>query len=158
MNPQPYDYEADMLTILLKALTASQVASSIPILTEILDSSLSIWKTRDLTVIINKHHMYRDNQAKPSRHHCNNSYKVKLEEWGINPLPSDYEAVVLTIWLKAWTAGQVDTNLSILIGILHCHNGPYCDVISHYDVTWIALQCCFDHTWVAIGCILTLWF
>ncbi len=28
------------------------------------------------------------------------SQKEKLEEWGANPLPSDYETDVLTIWLK----------------------------------------------------------
>ncbi len=53
--------------------------------------------------------------------HCNGniSHKVKLKGWGANPLPSDYEADGLTIWLKAWAASQVASSLPILIGILH---------------------------------------
>ncbi len=47
------------------------------------------------------------------------SYKVKLDEWGANPLLSDYEADMLTIWLKAQAASQAASSLPILIGILH---------------------------------------
>ncbi len=50
---------------------------------------------------------------------CNMSYKVKLKEWGVNLLLSDYEADMLTIWLKAQTASQVASSLPILTGILH---------------------------------------
>ncbi len=50
---------------------------------------------------------------------CNISHKVKLEEWGMNLLLSDYEADVLTIWLKARTASRVASSLPILLGILH---------------------------------------
>ncbi len=32
------------------------------------------------------------------------------------------------------------------------------DVISHYDITWIALEYCSDDICVAAGCIPTLWF
>ncbi len=36
-----------------------------------------------------------------------------MEEWGVNLLPSDYKAYVLTIWLKAWTVSQVASSLPI---------------------------------------------
>ncbi len=39
-------------------------------------------------------------------------------EWGMNPQPSDYEADMLIIWLKAWAASQA-ASLHILTGILH---------------------------------------
>ncbi len=41
----PSDYETDVLTIWLKAPSASQVASSLPILIGIFHQSLSNWKT-----------------------------------------------------------------------------------------------------------------
>ncbi len=50
--------------------------------------------------------------------HCNISHKVKLEEWAVNPLPSDDEADVLTNWLKAWHVSQAASSLPILIGKL----------------------------------------
>ncbi len=45
-------------------------------------------------------------------------HKVKLGESGMNPLPSDYEAHMLTIWLKVWISGQVaatytDRNITV---------------------------------------------
>ncbi len=46
-------------------------------------------------------------------------YKVKLEEWGLNPWPSDYEADTLTAWLKIGAASQAASSLPILIRILH---------------------------------------
>ncbi len=54
---------------------------------------------------------------------CSISHKIKLEEWGANLLPSDYEADVLNIWLKAWIPSQVASSLPILIGILQWFKG-----------------------------------
>ncbi len=59
--------------------------------------------------------------------HFNISHKVKLEEWGTNPLPSDYEADMLTIWLKARAVSQAASSLSILIGILQ-YITSYCQL------------------------------
>ncbi len=129
-NPLPYGYEVDMLTIWLKAWTASQVASSLPILIEILHSSLYVWKTCVITVLIN---ISWDSQATPLWHHwnishCNISHHVNLE-WDVNLLPSDYEVDMLTIWLKTQTANQVASRLPILTWILYYGK-------KEYDHTW----------------------
>ncbi len=50
--------------------------------------------------------------------YCNILYKVKLEEWGASPIPSAYEADMLTVWLNAWAASQAASSLPILIGII----------------------------------------
>ncbi len=84
-NLLPSDYEADMLrTIWLKAWAAIQVANSLPILIGVLHSSVSIC---GLTIHINR---------------------------GANPLPSDNEAYVLTVWLKAlyWSGYYTPPSLS----------------------------------------------
>ncbi len=44
---------------------------------------------------------------------------LKLEKWGMNQLPSDYEADMLTIWLKAWTASHAASSLPILIELFY---------------------------------------
>ncbi len=41
-----------------------------------------------------------------------------LEEWELNPRPSDYEADPLTAWLKTQAASQAASSLPILTGIL----------------------------------------
>ncbi len=51
-------------------------------------------------------------------------------------LPFDYEADVLTIWLKAGAANQVASSLPILTGILHLNFGMYSQRVDIFVGGW----------------------